>query len=138
LVWSKICCPTPSPDSSLYPCPFNQQRLSSCNQRACLGTCTYRQPPLVAVISQSCHPISHIFSLASLLLHSTHYLARTGLLERRAKTAHGMTESVQVTKACKCTASYLHVAYHRAIPRPYKAIPTISSANDVALPLSEP
>jgi hypothetical protein len=133
-VWSKICCNTPSPDSSPYPCPSISRVCASCNQRARLGTCTYRQPPLAAVISYSCHPISHAFSLASLLLQSTHYLARTGLLERHAKTAHGMTDLGQVTKASKCTAPYLHVAYHRAIPRPYNAVPTISYANDVAPP----
>ena len=33
-----------------------------------------------------------------------------------------MTNSVQVTKDSKCTASYLHIAYHRAIPHPYKKI----------------
>jgi hypothetical protein len=33
-----------------------------------------------------------------------------------------ITDSVQVTKDSKCTASYLHVAYHRVIPRPYKGI----------------
>jgi hypothetical protein len=103
----KTCCTTPSLNSSPYPCHLQSAKSVSCNQRACLGRCTYRQPPLAAVIRRSCHPTSHVLSLASRLLHSTHYLARAGLLERRTKTAHRMTDSLQVTKACKCTASYL-------------------------------
>ena len=106
----QVCCTTPSLDSSHTPVTSISIVCHHVIREPTWVHAPYRQPPLAAVISHSCHPASHIFSLASRLLHSTHYLARTGLLERRAKTGHCMTDLGPVTKASKCTAAYLHVS----------------------------